>query len=377
MAPQRIVIVRLSHLGDVVHSLPIYHALRATRPAAEIAWVVQPEFAEVVEGLPGLDRIILFDRRGGWRAWPRLRGDLARFRADWAIDAQGNLKSGLVTLCSGAGRRSGFARTDWTERAGSLFINDPAPVLPAGAQHAVDRTLHLARHVAAGFDPQDLPERWLEPRPDLIERAIRRHDEHLGEAAQTAWIVHLGAPGDVRTWPADHYRHLIARLAGLDRRVLVLSGPAEEEFGRRLAATPTPGVRHWVGQRGLRDLAASFCVAARRGVRLVACDSGPLHLAAACGVEVTALCGPQDPRRTGPWPPGRHHVVIAEPAEACAPCTARRCIRAAGPLCMSRIDPERVVEVLDSVDTPPTVDSSARPPDPSKGRAFASRGHGR
>ncbi|MAF64322.1 MAG: hypothetical protein CMJ84_01510 [Planctomycetes bacterium] len=360
MRPQRIVIVRLSHLGDVVHSLPIYHALRAAHPEAEIAWVVQTEFGEGVESLPELDRVFTFDRRGGWRAWPRLRRELAAFRADWAVDAQGNLKSALVTLCSGARRRSGLARVDWTERPGAWVLNDPAPRLEATARHAVERSLHLACHLVGGFESNRLPERWLEPRIDVLERAERRYSEQVGPDPRPAWIVHLGAPEDARTWPEEHYGRLITALDRHGRGVLVLSGPAEAEVGRRLAAIGGDGVRHWIGQRGLRELTAFFCVAARNGARLLACDSGPLHLAAACGVEVSALCGPQDPARTGPWPPSSHHILTAEPTEACAPCTARRCVRAVGPLCMSRIDPEQVVLALLSGDDSRTVDSPIR-----------------
>jgi ADP-heptose:LPS heptosyltransferase len=370
VTPQRIVIVRLSHLGDVVHSLPIYHALRLAHPAAEIAWVVQPEFREVLESLPGLDHVFVFDRRGGLRAWPRLRRELALFRADWTVDAQGNLKSSVVTLCTGARRRSGFERADWTERLGAWALNDPAPRLESGTVHAVGRALHLARHVVEGFDPRELPDRWLQPRAEDLERAAQRHEEYLGDGPEPAWILHLGAPEDVRTWPVDHYRHLAAELSRRGRRVLVLSGPAEARVGSELATTLGESVRHWIGQRGLRELAAFFSVAATRGARMLACDSGPLHLAAACGLRVSALYGPQDPARTGPWPPTRQSVVRADPAPVCAPCSSRICEHEDGPVCMSRIDPERVAQTLLSDDGAQTVDSPA--PEPELGGAHTS-----
>ena len=124
--PKRILLIRLSHLGDVVHALPVYHALRCRFPRATLGWVIQPEFSALVAGLPGLDRVLHFDRRGGAAAWLRLREELGAFGADLAVDAQGNLKSALVALTSGATRRVGLARGDWREPLGSLACGEHA-----------------------------------------------------------------------------------------------------------------------------------------------------------------------------------------------------------------------------------------------------------
>lgn len=344
--------MRLSHLGDVVHALPLLHALRAEHPRAEIAWAVQPEFAGVLEALREPPLAIRFERRGGASAWPALRAELARFGADWAIDAQGNLKSAIVTLCSGAARRSGWSAGDWTERIGAHVLNDPAPPIEPGGLHAVERVLHLARHLA----PQGaraLPEPLLSPPESALADGRALLADLLGrDPRRPAWILHLGAPGDLRSWPSEHFELVARALAREGARVLLLSGPAEElagaELERQLAGEP--GLRHWVGQRGLARLAAFLRAAAERGARMLACDSGPLHLAAACGLEVVALCGPQDARLTGPWPlaheSGPHRALTAEPAPACAPCLARRCSHPQGPVCMSGLAPERVLREL-------------------------------
>jgi ADP-heptose:LPS heptosyltransferase len=107
-------------------------------------------------------------------------------------------------------------------------------------------------------------------------------------------------------------------------------------------------VAHWVGQRGLRELAALFTVAAADGARFLGCDSGPMHLAAACGLPVTCLSGPQSHRRTGPWPLaegelGPHRVLRAASPPACAPCLRRTCDHPAGTVCMRGIAPEAVL----------------------------------
>ncbi|MEW6071816.1 MAG: glycosyltransferase family 9 protein [Planctomycetota bacterium] len=349
--PAKILIVRLSHLGDVVHALGVFHALHEAYPAAEIGWVTQPEFAGLLVGLPGLSRVFRFDRRSGWRAWPRIRAELASFGADLAVDAQGNLKSAAVTWCSGAARRLGLAPADWRERLGAVVVNDPAPPLPPGAVHAMDKMLALARHAApAASSPLRLDPGLATSERIRGEKELRRL---LPAAGPGAVIAHLSSPGDIRAWPGERWAELAHLLAARGRPLLLVSGPAEAAVGERLAAELGNGPRlgHWVGQRGLRELAAVFAAAGRQGMRLVAGDSGPAHLAAAGGLPVLALAGPQDASRTGPWPRagrGGHLVLRAESGPSCAPCRARRCDHAEGPVCMAGIPAAAVLAVLEA-----------------------------
>jgi ADP-heptose:LPS heptosyltransferase len=132
----------------------------------------------------------------------------------------------------------------------------------------------------------------------------------------------------------------------------VVSGPAEARAGAELARRlpETAGLRHWVAQRGLRELCALLRACSERAGVFVGCDSGPLHLAAAAGMRVVCLAGPQDERRTGPWPlaraseSGGHRVVRSPDPPACAPCLARRCRHPEGPVCMRDIAPAAVLE---------------------------------
>lgn len=344
--PQRILIVRLSHLGDVVHALPVYDALRASWPHAELAWAIQSESASLVDELPGIARVLRFERRAGFAAWLRMRSACESFRADWTIDVQGNAKSAMVTLCSGAPRRSGWHASDWREPFAAHVLTDPAS--PSGARHAVERVLHLARHVAV--DPRAVPSspRYLAAAHELSTARAR-----LASAGDRGLVViHLATPGDVRAWPGERFEALARALAQRGHAVLMLSGPAEAELGAELARRliKTPIIEHLVGQRGLPALAALFTAAAERDARLVACDSGPMHLAAACGLRVVSLAGPQDALRTGPWPlVGRstlHRAVTAAMPPPCAPCLARRCAHERGPVCMTDITVDDVVTAL-------------------------------
>ena len=159
---------------------------------------------------------------------------------------------------------------------------------------------------------------------------------------------------DVRSWPLERCAELLAQLGHERRRVLALSGPAEEREGEELRERTKglPHVRHWIGQRGLRELAAFFAVAADSGVLYVGGDTGPTHLAAACGLPVTVLCGPHSHLRTGPWPiagTDAHRAVRAAVQPACAPCLARTCTHAQGPVCMRELDPSEVRMALASI----------------------------
>ncbi len=364
-AQERILLVRLSHLGDVVHALPVFHALRRSRPQARIAWAVQAEWAPLVDGLAGLERTLHFDRRGGPRSWLELHSELACFAPTLAVDAQGNLKSALVTLSSGAPRRVGLHPRDWREPAGALVLTERAPAAGGSESvvHAVARMQALARHVAGlgpgeplRADPALSPEETAHGAEELARRC-----GGLDDTQPPLAIVQLARAGDVRSWPAGHFAKLALDLLARDQRVLLLSGPEEEPLGRELEQRLPASERlcHWVGQRGLRELAGVFTAAARAKARLIGCDSGPLHLAAACGLPVIALCGPQDPRRTGPWPlpdslagqpvgslPSPHRVVQARSSPPCAPCRSRVCTHPLGPVCMRELEPELVLQAL-------------------------------
>lgn len=340
-SPKRVLLVRFSHLGDVVCALPLYYAIREAYPGARIAWATETAFAPLLDGLPGLERVIRFDRGAGLRAVFRLSRELRAFDPDLSVDVQGNWKSSVAALASGAPARLGLHPRDWRESSARHLATERAR--PARGPHALQHAAALAEHLT-GTPPVRQDPAVSADEALAGEELLKRHVPGDGPFL----LVHLSRPGDPRSWPETRYSELAREAAQMNLETLFLSGPDETELGRELEAEE-PTVRHWVGQRGLRELAAVFTAASRRGAHLLACDSGPMHLAAACGLPVTLLAGPQDPRATGPMAWGPLHAALrASLPPACAPCKRRECHHPRGPVCMSDLSAARALDAVEA-----------------------------
>lgn len=362
----RLLLVRTSALGDVVHALPVATALRRHRPAAEIAWVVEEAIAPLLAGHPAIDRVIPLDLRG-WRREPfsrrsrrglaALRRALRAFRPDVALDLMGNHKGALLARLSGAPRVVGLARRDRREPSSALWIGErvalaepagrpggPLAVAAEGDEpppaHAVDRALALAAALGAPTSPVDLGGDGLFP---ALPRGPRRH-----------LVVHAGAGWGNKRWPPQRWGEAARRLAevtGLPVRAPV--GPGEEALVAELAAAAGGAVQA-VPAPDVPSLAAELLAA-----RLVlAGDTGPLHLAHSLGVPVLAVLGPTDPRRHGPYAALDRAVWRTLP---CSFCYKRFAETKA---CLWAVDVESVVErALALLATERASEAYSRPPD--------------
>lgn len=321
--PRRVLIVRMSHLGDVAQALPLVHAIHSAWPGAEIGWAIQPEFAALVEPFA---KVFPFDRLGGARAWPRIRSEMRAWRPDIALDAQGNWKSAVCMRLSGAPRRYGFERSAWQEPVAARIaglVHVPAPA-PGEAESSAPEARHLVplcRSIAAFVMGTAGATERIDP--CLTEAEIKRGSALLTNAlgphaADHVTVLHPGVAGDPRTWPASRFEELGSRLVRRGERVLFLTGPGEAETGRALEQA-VPKAAHLVGQRGLRDLCALLHAVAERDGQILVSDSGPAHIAASVGLPVRLLAGPENPSRTGPWPlaadPDSPHRLVPAAAE--------------------------------------------------------------
>jgi lipopolysaccharide heptosyltransferase I len=345
--PRKLLIVRLSALGDVVHVLPALDALRRGLPEAHIAWLVEERAASLLEGHPQLDRVHVLPRGRAVAALLRERrpiaaaaalsgffGALRRERFDAAIDFHGNLRSGLATLLSGARRRIGFAR-GFCKEGSHVFTNEH--VRPPGRRiHKVEKNLALVRALGLGTEAA-------RARLAIPPAARRRADELLGGLGRGALVgLHPGVSkfGAFKQWPPARYAAVARALAerGL-ARALVTWGPGERELAAEVVAL-APGAALLAPETGsILELAALY----ERCAAVLGCDTGPVHLAAALGVPVVGLYGPKDPRVYAPWGGAGPADTIWKEVH-CSPCTLRWC---GNVICMDAIAAEEVTAAVE------------------------------
>jgi len=304
----KIAIVKLSSLGDVLHALPVAHALRRHFPQAHLTWIVEAREYAILKDQPDLDAVEPVDtrlwRRLIWRpagareVLQKLSRLTARLRGasfDVAIDLQGLIKSGLLTAYTGALMRIGFAFSHCGEPLNALFTTHRVKP-PAEAVHVVEQYLSLLEPL--GVKPGSPVFRL--PADPAAERRI---DEYLAEQGvkprDRLVALNPGAGRPSKRWPLDHFVRLGDRLAvEAGTRVFLLWGPAEEGMAQAIAAgmTSRPLL---APQTTLPDLSALL----RRASLMIAGDTGPLHLAAALGTPCVGLYGPTRAERNGPYGP--------------------------------------------------------------------------
>ncbi len=335
---QRIAIIKPSALGDIVHSLPVLSALRTRFPHARITWVVNRSFEPLLSGHPDLTETLPFDR-GALKGIPGIRtafsfaSELRRRRFDLVIDIQGLLRSGVMTLLTGATRRVGFA----TAREGARHAyTHKLKCPPRDGAHAVDRMWRVAEAFGVGH----LPKRFRVPlQQDAVETARR----DLAALPRPLVAVAVGAKWVTKRWPPPHFAELLRRAHGAFGGSAVFVGARDDTRASQevIAGLPGPSL-DLTGQTSLPQLAAVLSLADV----MLANDTGPLHLAAALGRACVApyLC--TKVALHGPY------TLAAGCVETSVPCAGSYLKRCGNMICMSELTPDRLwpkfAEALDS-----------------------------
>lgn len=325
----RLLIIKTSALGDIVHALPVLTALRRALPGATIGWVVEDVFAPLLEAHPDLDEVVPVRTRL-WRRMSPLRslrqiGSFLRalqgFAPDVALDLMGNHKSGMIAALSLADRRVGLHPSRRREAMSGLWINEF--VTPDPSQHAVDDNLALLQALA------------IEPRrADFGADKLTTENGAAPSLPPEFILIHPGAGWGNKRYPAAGWGRVAAIVGShLDRPVLVASGPGEQELANQV-------VDHSFGAAQAMHLPSlSQLLAALRRARLVlAGDTGPMHLAHALGTATLAVMGPTDPRHHGPYGAPERTIVHRLPCSFCH----RRFEEAKA--CLLEIRPEAIAE---------------------------------
>jgi heptosyltransferase-1 len=318
-ASLRLLVVRLSAMGDVIHGMPAIAALRAARPNWQIGWLIERRWMELLcahpmermqprsEMKPLVDWLHLSDFKE-WRkglssreTWSEMRGCMREVRAmkyDVVIDLQGAIRSAMAARLSGAKTRIGLAQP--REAPARRFYTHP---VASDAAHVVEHALSLAS-AAAG---EDLTyEEPVFPQDEATEAWADRFCSSIGFAPLA--ILNPGAGWGAKRWPAESYGAVASALADRGMAVMVNHGPNETPLAQtvRLASNEMA--------RPVQCSVSQLIALTRRASLFVGGDTGPMHMAAALGVPVVALFGPTRPDRNGPYT--TRSVVLRSPASA-------------------------------------------------------------
>lgn len=350
-APASILIVRLSAIGDVIHSLPVLDALRTALPTARIGWLVEELSAPLLQNHPQLDKLYIIPKkrwRGKWLSSFRseIRPFFAAIRADgWdaTLDLQGLSKSGLAALGAGGKLRVGFAGPNAREINAFLSTRRVRP--QPSDRHVVQQNLRLIEGLGLsvpGEPPRGmigiLPEEQQAMREKLTAAGWRGGGERLV-------AINPGAGWSSKRWSPASFGELakrIEKVTGL--RPLVLWGPGEEAWRDEIAATIGPS--HLIAPpTRIRELAVLISLTSL----MVGGDTGPTHMAGPLGIPVISIFGASDGHRNRPWPPTGGVMVQQEEME-CVPCWKTVC-----PLegeknlqCLRTLTPEAVMQRVES-----------------------------
>jgi heptosyltransferase-1 len=335
LSEPRILLIKLSSLGDVIHALPTLEALRSLYPQGHITWLVENTYAPVLAEHPALDEVwpVPRPRLGSGRfleKLPELFQTARRLREkpfDLVIDLQGLLKSAFWVALARGERKLGYDRT--REFSYLALTERLAPFNPEA--HAVRRYLNAARHLGAPAAPPlfrlglNLPE-------DL------RH--LLPETGQPLAILHPGARWPTKLWPGPHWARLAEWLIRDKGFQVVLTGSSgDRDLVGEIVAQATVPLLNLSGRTSLAELAALF----KKARIAVTTDTGPMHLACALGTPVAALFGPTAPWRTGPFGHGHEVVRLRLP---CSPCFRRQCPE---PRCLTELTVPSAKEAVEKI----------------------------
>jgi len=339
-SPQRILIIKLSSLGDIIHTLPAVAALRKQFPLAHVTWLVKTSWASILEGNPDVDDVWAVEF--SWNGWPHLIRRLRRAGFDLVVDFQGLFRSGLLGRLTGAKRRVGFSQA----REGAPWFYTHHVRLPIQSKvkwrlldiHAVDRNLAIAEFLGATTaNPVfHLPrlaadERFID---GLLQEAKVASHEHL--IALAPW-----SRSTLKSWPLARFVEVAQDVLKVPNvRVVIVGGPSDKGFADQFCALESQGLVNVVGKLSLRQLP----VLLSRMKLVVGNDSSLIHLAAGVQVPVLAIFGPTYSHATGPYPLEKHEVLRTD--LPCSPCGKRTCENPKYLECLDSLTVTAVLETL-------------------------------
>lgn len=347
----RVLIVRLSAHGDVMHTLPLLSAIKRQYPNASVGWLVEASAAFLLENHPLIEYLHVSQRKRwlklaknplNWlTVWQEVRAFLGQIRASGyqiSFDVQGLLKSAIWPFLAKIPLRYGYKAT--RENADWLYNRKLPPMVIRDAHTpAVQRYLDFAR--AIGCEAEQ-PVFVVPPVSEAVEAKV---SGLLAELPNPEWPLVVLAPftrWPSKHWPLDYWGQLLPELLQLNVRVALLGAPGDQPATDQILSLVTEGrerVLNLVGRTSWPDLYALFS----QTRLLIGLDSAPLHIANAVGVpELIGIYGPTAPGRTGPIGP-KSSVLVTQ--LSCQPCYERNC-----PIqthdCMKQLTPDQILAIV-------------------------------
>ena len=340
-----ILIIKLSAVGDVVHSLPFLEVLRDRFPSAMIDWVVEEDASGIVESHPEIDRLIIFPRKswlkrfikkgeyiGVGKEVTKFLKELKSRRYDIVVDLQGLLKSGILTFLANGKRKIALNGG----REGSLIFTNEKVAIPDPDLHALDKYLCIARYLGA-TNPV-----WNGQIP-IYDTDEEHVDYLLGEIGNNSTLVAVNpmAKWESKLWELHRFASLADTIKEeLGAGVVFTGSEGDKAAIEDIRSGMKTRALNLAGKTTLKELAYLY----QKCAAVICTDTGPMHVAAAMGSPVVvALFGPTSPLRTGPY--GAKHRVIRAGLE-CSPCFRKRCDDMS---CMKKITVEMVFDTVKEV----------------------------
>jgi lipopolysaccharide heptosyltransferase I len=325
---RKILVIKPSSLGDVVHSLPFLNALRDSFPKAEIHWIIAKGLEGLLEGHPMINKLWIINK-DNWKRIKAVRTTIKELRSlfkslkaeryDIVIDLQGLLRSGILAKASGAPVRIGFKEA----REGSRMFY--THTVKAGKDvHAVDRYLEMAKFLGCDTSEVKFPFP-LSFTSQLSPLSFQLPDKYA--------VIVPGARWETKRWHPERFGQLASMM---HVKSIVVGGESDADIADIVARNSCSNAVSIVGRTSLKELIEVM----RNASFVVTNDSGPMHIAAALNVPVFAIFGPTNPLRTGPY--GKPHVIIRKELE-CSPCYRKKC---KGIKCMELIEAKEVADII-------------------------------
>jgi heptosyltransferase I len=342
---KKILIIKPSSLGDVIHTFPVIAMLKNSIPDVEIDWIVNKNIEQILDYLNDyLKDKILFNRSGFKginyiKECKSLVSDIRKKKYDCVIDLQGLLRSSIMTFLSRAKCKVGFSNP---KEKISKFAYNVKIDIPENITHAIEKNIYL---VSKFLDIDPLVPHFKIPKIEIYKNVIQRiHSEsNLDFSKDKYLIVAPGARWNSKRWPTAFFAETLDSIAKSSDIKTVIIGTkdethlAEEIISKCKKAKPIS----LANKTNMIELVELL----RNAELILTNDSGPMHIAAALGTMVIALFGPTDPVLTGPfWPNSK----VFQNSTGCIKCFKRECFKESQK-CQEKITPLQIAEEIQAL----------------------------